>query len=760
MPRNRPPRRLFIVILILAVIVVGIVNGVYFFREAGVLPDKTKAANAGLKNASDQGYLGPESCRSCHGKQYDDWKGSFHDLAMSVAGPESVRGDFNTTFTSQGITSKFYRKDNRFYVNTEGPDGKYHDYEVAYTFGVAPLQQYLVKFPGGRLQCLRTAWDTKENRWFDLYPDYEIAPAEWLHWSRGGLNWNTMCADCHSTHVQKNFDQKKKSFNTTFSLINVSCEACHGPGKSHVEKVSSPTFDNSEYDAQENLYQTSGVPSRQQVDQCARCHSRRVQFTEVYDHHGEYMDHYAPEILRDDLYYPDGQIREEVYEYGSFLQSKMYGKNVKCSDCHDPHNQKLKAEGNNLCGQCHTPAVYNTPDHHFHRAGTESSRCVSCHMPGRYYMGNDFRRDHSLRIPRPDLSVKYNTPNACNQCHTDKTSAWAAGAVVRWYGRDRKFHFSEVLAFGSTRSGEAVGPLAALAGDSSQPAIARATAVWYLDQILAQETVEAIVKSLQSSDHLIRYTAANALADAPADVKVRNLEPLLNDKVRTVRYAAANALADISVDHIGRNFQAGFQRNISEYETSFGVRADFPGGQLEKGIFYERRDRHDQAELAYLEALRMDDHLNAARLNLAYLYNRQGKNDRAIGLLRKIIEQEPAFAMAYYSLGLLYAEENKIQEAIPYLAKAAVLEKNPRIYYNLGIAYQQARLPQNAEKTYLKGLQLDANNPELMYALCVLYIQQKNFAHAKPYAQKLGALNPENPEIREMNAIVNRGLPR
>lgn len=743
-------KNLYAIIIIIAVLIAD----VYFFLKSGTSSHKTVSTRGELKISSNREYAGPESCRSCHRQQYDDWKDSFHALAMAKADAQSVKGDFNTSFTSQGVTSTFFRKDDRFYVNTEGPDGGCHDYEIVYTFGVVPLQQYLVKFPGGRLQCLRTAWDTRQNKWFDLYPDYRIDPGEWLHWSRGGLNWNTMCADCHSTNVHKNFNEGKGSFNTTFSLINVSCEACHGPGKRHMEDVSAGGSGRSGYPGD----LAGALTSEGQTEQCARCHSRRVQFTEAYDHQGEFMDHYAPEVLRDDLYYPDGQIREEVYEYGSFLQSKMYRKKVKCSDCHNPHSLKLKAEGNNLCGQCHAPAVYDSPKHHFHPEGTESAQCVNCHMPGRYYMGNDFRRDHSLRVPRPDLSVKYNTPNACNQCHTRESNAWAAAAIEKWYGPDRKFHFSEVLALGSTRSREAVTPLVTLAGDTSQPAIARATAVWYLGQMVSPETVQAIVKSLESQDHLIRYAAVNALTDMPEETRIRHITPLLNDKVRTVRYAAANALADISVNRINRNLQPDLQKNIREYEASLAVRADFPRGQLEKGIFYQRRGQHELAGRAYSKAIEMDNRLNAARLNLAHLYNRQGKNEKAISLFKTIIEQEPAFGMAYYSLGLLYAEENNMSAAILYLGKAAEFEKNPRVYYNLGIAYQQTNQPAKAEKTYLKGLQQDAGNADLMYALSILYIQLQNFAKAKPYVQKLSELNPENPHIRELAAIANRGV--
>lgn len=740
--------------------IILIITGLVLIAEVFYLRYEWNRAESEPAKLSDHHYAGSESCRSCHGRQYNDWKESHHDLAMMAADAVSVKGDFDTTFFSQGVTSRFYRRDGRYFVNTEGPDAAYHDYEVTHTFGVEPLQQYLVKLRDGRLQALRTAWDTKENRWFDLYPDYEISSDEWLHWSRGGLNWNTMCADCHSTNVHKNFDEEKGSFNTTFTLMNVSCEACHGPAKKHMGIVSASDFDSAEYDPQIHLYLTSGLSSREQVDQCARCHSRRAQITEAYNHEGEFMDHYIPSVLSDDIYYPDGQIREEVYEYGSFLQSKMYQNNVKCSDCHNPHSLKLKGVGNNLCGQCHDPSIYNTRKHHFHQEDTEGASCVSCHMPGRIYMGNDFRRDHSLRVPRPDLSVKYNTPNACNQCHTGESAEWAAVAVEQWYGPDRKFHFSDVLTFASTRSEDAVAALVSLAGDTSHPAIARATAVWYLGQTVSPEATQAIIRSLENDDHLVRHTATNALGEMPETIRTQYLVPLLNDKVRALRYAAASGLADIPADRINRELQPDFGDIMREYEMSLSARADFSGGQMEKAIFYQRRGQYDLAEQAYMKAIDIDNRQNAARLNLAHLYNSQGRNREAITLFRTVIKQEPEFGTAWYSLGLLYAEENEINAAIVCLSKAAELEGNPRVFYNLAVAYQRTGQAQKAENAYLKGLQKDALNEDLIYALSVLYLQQEDISKARPWVQKLKELNPEDPRVLEMVRIVSGGMSR
>jgi Flp pilus assembly protein TadD len=743
--------RIKLILITLVCIYLGVI---FLFKGCGPTSARDQM---GMRILTDRDYVGSETCQSCHEKAYADWHGSDHDKAMMKADFNSVRGYFNTTFTSQGVTSTFFMKDGRYFVNTQGPDGEYHDYEVIYTFGIRPLQQYIVQFPDGRLQCLRTAWDTEKREWFDLYPDIEIEPDEWLHWSRGGLNWNTMCSDCHSTNVHKNFDPETKSFNTTYSIINVSCEACHGPGREHVDFANSRRFDSASYNPRDHLYMTSRLTAHEQVDDCARCHARRVQYTLAYNHEGEFMDHYVPEILRDHLYFADGQIYDEVFEYSSFTQSKMYQMNVKCTDCHNPHSLELKLVGNALCGQCHSPSQYDTPEHHFHTVNTEGAECINCHMTGRVYMGNDYRRDHSFRVPRPDLSVKYNVPNSCNQCHDhqDKSAQWAADAIVEWYGPDRVENYADILTLGSTRTQEAVPHLIRLIDDPTQTAMARATAIWYLDQIVPSGTVDAIIRSLKSEDHIVRHTAINSLITMPPDQKSQHIAPLLQDRIRTVRLAAANALADVPMERIRPEFRADFERTLQEYMHSFGIRLDFPGGQFEVAQFYDRTGEDHRAEQAYIMAVELDNRLNAARLNLAHLYNRQGQNEKAIELFQMVIEQEPEYGLTYYSLGLLYAEENRMHEAIENLSKAAELENNPRIFYNLGIAYQQTNQPDSAENAYLRGLLLDPNDHNLMYALSVLYIQQEMFPNARPYVEELISAYPDNAQLRQMRQLIN-----
>jgi len=306
-------------------------------------------------------FIGKERCIDCHKVEYDLWEKSDHRKAMEIATDSSVLGDFNNTkFISRGKETLFYKKDGRFFVKTEGVGGKIQDLEITHTFGYTPLQQYLIPFEDGKYQCLPIAWNTEKSEWFSLpemvYPDEELSPTNWLYWTNAGQNWNGMCAECHSTNLKKNFDPETKSFNTTYSEINVSCEACHGPGSAHEDWANLPEMARSTDNNTGLIVKTSGINNREYVELCTRCHARRSQFDNYEHDRDDLLDSMLPELITEN-YHPDGQILEEDYVYGSFIQSKMFDNDVQCNDCHDVHSGQLLFEDNKLCGQCHIADV-------------------------------------------------------------------------------------------------------------------------------------------------------------------------------------------------------------------------------------------------------------------------------------------------------------------------------------------------------------------------------------------------------------------
>ncbi len=432
--------------------------GIVVILVVACAPRGDDPAIAGLPEVAT--FVGRAECIDCHTEAYELWRGSDHDNAMDLATDVTALGDFDDAeFTHAGITSRFYRKDSGFFVHTEGPGGEMAEFEIKYTFGIEPLQQYLVPFPGGRLQALPIAWDTERERWFTLNPDTVIAPHDWLHWTRNGQNWNGMCAECHSTNLQKNLDPDTGTYATTWSEIDVSCEACHGPGSRHVAWAGMDEADRAPIENHGLQVASRGIGNREYVDLCAACHSRRSEIAD-YDHgQGGLLQHFVPALLNEGLYHPDGQILDEVFVWGSFVQSKMYRNGVSCGDCHDPHSLALLRDGNALCTHCHEATTYDTSAHHFHAPSADGkpndgALCIRCHMPEQPYMVIDYRADHSLRVPRPDLTESLGVPNSCSQsgCHADRSLQWVVDAYTDWYGEAQAPHYGSVLA--AARAGD------------------------------------------------------------------------------------------------------------------------------------------------------------------------------------------------------------------------------------------------------------------------------------------------------------------
>ena len=714
-------------------------------KEAKYVAASSESENVFASTAKipDNHFLGDQTCKECHANQFNLWQGSHHDKAMQEVSDSSILGDFNNVkFKSQGITSYFYKKGTDFFVNTEGPEGTYQDYKIVYTFGIKPLQQYIVQFPNGHYQCLRTAWDTEKRKWFDLYPDFKVVHSEWLHWSRGGLNWNNMCSDCHSTNVRKNYDFESHSYDTKYALINVSCEACHGPGKTHVERA---TLQGKDYTFSGDLKMTVGTAPKDLVDQCARCHMRREQVSEHFNFEGTMLDHYFPELINTRTYHPDGQIMDEDYVYGSFIQSKMYHSGVTCINCHDAHSLELKFEGNNLCAQCHVPDNYDTPSHHFHSNSSEGAKCINCHMTGKYYMGNDFRRDHSFRIPRPDLSLKYGTPNACVQCHADKDNAWAWQEFKKQYGEPDYKHFSELLAPGLVGEEQGLGALQELAKDTLYPDIARASAVSGMGNYFDTNTINNLISFLDDNSALVRGATLDVLGTVDAKDYVNYLLPMLNDEKRTVRVKAFYTLGFLDEIQIPNEYNAVYKKVKKEFDINLKSTADFVGGRIKRADYNLKKGDLQAAIRGYESALEIDDINNVVRTNLANLYYRNKNFIKAEDTYKKIIELEPDYSITYYSYGLLLAELNRVDEAIKQMHLAIKHgPENIRFYYNLSLLYDKENNLKQAENIAAKGLKLDSNNESLLYVLAYIYNKGNQKNKARNVAAKLVQLFPDN----------------
>jgi len=706
-------------------------------------------------------YVGSARCGSCHQAEFQSWRNSHHDLAMREASPDTVRGDFDDArFSYFGTVSRFFKKDGDYFVRTDGPDGKPHDYPVAYTFGIHPLQQYLVEFPGGRLQVLSIAWDSRDKseggqRWFHLYPDEQVKHGDPLHWTGIDQNWNFTCADCHSTNLQKNYDQATQAYSTAWSEINVACEACHGPGSRHLRWTRNPLAESAHkgfpvsFAARKQaawaMDTDSGIArpqrpidTRAEIETCAQCHSRRATRFPGAGAGDSLLDHFSPAVLSEPLYHADGQINGEVYVYGSFLQSRMHAAGVTCSNCHEPHSLQLRAPGNALCAQCHLPEKFDTPEHHFHPASGPGAHCVDCHMPAKTYMQVDARRDHSFRIPRPDLSDRLETPNACIGCHTDKPNRWAATLLERKFGKPAERHYGEAIYAGRRGLPGAEAKLLQLVSDTSQPTIARATAVSLLPRYLSQQSAPLLQAVARGDEPLLSLALAQSLETVPPQIRPALAVPLLYEDRRVTASLAANALAGLPMAHYPLEVKQRFARALDDYLSAEQFNADRPESLVNLAGLRAQRGEFAKAEDLYREAIALAPDYSPAYVNLADLYRATGREPRAEALLRTALKAAADKPAIQHALGLSLVRQRKTPEAMDFLRLSAEgSAATGRYLYVYAIALNSTGKPRDAIFVLEQGLQRFPDDPEILQGLMSLHRDQGNLAQAQRYQQRL-----------------------
>jgi tetratricopeptide (TPR) repeat protein len=703
-------------------------------------------------------YVGSERCRACHQKAYEGWKGSNHARAMQAAKDGTVLGDFGgATFLHRGKTWQFFRQGAKFMVHAEGPDGAMRDFEVAYTFGVEPLQQYLVAFSGGRLQALSAAWDTKAKRWFSVNPGPDAPPGDWLHWTRPGQNWNAMCSDCHSTAVRKRYDPDKDDYQTTWSEIMVGCEACHGPGSRHVAWAGEPAMGRPKVENAALVTRTSKLAGPEFVGLCAPCHARRAQFADQGAPGGELMDRYLPVLLSPGTFHPDGQIQDEDFEWHAFTQSKMYANGVRCSDCHDVHSGKRYKEGNELCTRCHRADTYDVPAHHFHKKtwqgnANAGASCVSCHMSGKSFMVVDYRRDHCMRVPRPDLTASLGVPNACSAtCHAERPVAWVQGQYDAWYGKKRKPHYGTALAGGRSQTPDAEAELVQLSKDALRPLVARASAVDLLGRYPGPVAREAVETALADPEPLVRATAVRRLmADDPGAL-AQQLGPLLLDPVRAVRSEAAARLAGAPALRLTEAQRQAYEAALEAYVEGQRYMSDLPSGPYNLGNLYAALGRPADAERQYRRALEIDEQLFMAKANLASLLAAGGRIEEAERLLREAHAAQPHHAGISFNLGLLLAEAKKGDEAETMLR--AALAADPRMVsaaFNLAVLVGGRRLSE-AVPLARRAAALEPGSSRYAWTLAFFLARSGDLRGA---AATLEALLKAHPEYAEAYGLL------
>lgn len=714
-----------------------------------------------------------EACVSCHPAAVQAWRTSDHERAMQHASAATVLGNFDdTTLSHSGEQTRLSRTGDTFHaeVSTGAQPEASEAFQVLYTFGIHPLQQYLVETGNGKLQALPWAWDTRPvadggQRWFHLYEDEEVPRGDRLHWQSNLQNWNGMCADCHSTGLARGYSLSDDTFTTKATSLNVSCASCHGEASGHVtamqsgqtgKKISSADFKDiiRFLDASTSRFEsTDGEPTAtntgashkgQEIEACAACHSRRTPLTRAIDPARAFLDQFTPELLEDGLYHADGQIRDEVYVWGSFIQSKMAAAGVTCSNCHNAHSLKLKAEGNALCTACHAPAVFDTGDHHRHKASSGASQCTNCHMPQTTYMGVDARRDHGFKIPRPDVSAKIGTPNACTGCHKDMSNETAAQHIETWHGPERAPSFAKTFHDARNRAPEARAPLARLIEDEAEPAIVRATALGLVGGLANAKLLDLATANLTSTEPLLRLGAIRALSLLPPEPRASLLGSLLDDEIKAVRLEAAMALVDVSPTAMTSETAVLLGVVTKELLLANEQVAWRGEGRLNRGLIYRGRGDLVAAETAWREATLFDPSFAPAWVNLSELLRASGKQDEAMAVLTHALEATSRAPSVHHALGLALIRQNRHAEALAHLEKAADgAPHSARFAYVHVVALNSLGGEAEAVTRLSAALTLHANDPDLLNLALSLANNRQDIPAMRLYATRLAELFPD-----------------
>jgi predicted CXXCH cytochrome family protein len=653
----------------------------------------TTDGEAGGSPARPAHFVGSHACAGCHPLEQAAWSSSHHRHAMEPADARSVLGDFgDVTFRYFGRETRFSRHGSTFQVTTENLHRQAETFKVAYTLGYAPLQQYLVAFDDGRIQALPFAWDARPRaqggqRWFHLYPDADVAPGDPLFWMRPRQNWNHMCGDCHTTSFSKRFSDATGRFDSQWSELGNGCESCHGAGSAHVEAAQ-----RSPGGASAQRFVSGLHTQAEQLDQCGVCHARRVRLAENASHERMH-ETWRPELLRDDLYFPDGQIKDEVFEIGSFLQSKMAARGVTCSHCHDPHTTQLRANGNALCTQCHDRKTFDGPQHHFHPVGTDGARCVSCHMPARTYMVVHERRDHRIAVPRPDLSATLGTPNACATCHQAQGNAWAADAIARHRsGRRQGPSGAELLgpALWSARHEQrgAAASVRALLADVTVAGLSKATALSALGASAPNDATAVAEPLLNAEDPWLRLGAVEALRAVPDAARTRALAGTATDASRAVRFGVAPLLGHANAGALPAGTRDDVAALLTEYQGWLSANADRAEALVEMASLRRAAGDPAAALAAFERALRRDETSIVAYLNFADYARGNGDDTTGETLLRRACALYPESADAHFALGMLLVRRKEVTAGVSELQRASALSPNNSHYayaYGVGL---------------------------------------------------------------------------
>lgn len=848
--------------------------------ESVPLNNSTKSSQTPISPGHNQReFVGSEQCVSCHQSEYQLWQQSHHRHAFAIADSNSVLADFSSQFTyTDGLAIFEQRSENDFEGKVENNvesndennvenmavekkpvDNKATHYQiriqtdkgeqiypVAYTLGHYPLQQYLLETEPGNLQVFALAWDARPEaqggqRWMELQAGEAASAENAFHWRNYFQNWNSQCADCHTTDFSKGYKppifadgsvddvvKESGSFNSFWSEAGVTCESCHGPASQHIAWANGDgnqqndnkgllknfsSVDKWEFKAGQsiasklqlsktNVDASSNHANLETIDSCAACHSLRqpISSMALEQNNTSWANYFEATRVREPLYFADGQIREEVFVYGSFTQSKMFQAGVTCSNCHNVHSGKVlgfdsenlaQPENDAVCAQCHRADVFAVDSHHHHPQDSEAARCVSCHMPERNYMQVDPRRDHGFHKPSPALSELLDTPNVCVDCHSkqdigkqnkvdhssdDKNNQWAAKTITTWRAEagltnaDAALDYSSwLLRFAKLQAPTSDTVTTAqqtvkwqtlevdryhLLASANTPPMKKAMLLQSMPIDNAQ-AYQVLAARLADKSVEVRLAAIERFADFDGRVRQQMLMPLLDDPIKAVRLAATLALADllnIADQSNGANNQASLlnqallKQRITQFIAAYKNHEELLASQLKLADIYSRMGDFSAAEKSYQKALALVPFYVPAMINLADLYRIQQRDDKAEKILQRALDAAKNTA----EVTLKEQADQAVQAPRLSSAYIAALQQQATVEYSLGLLYVRGKNYQQAASRLKNAASFAPQNSDYLYAYCLTL----DALDQRPHAVELLIASPLLANNRQLSTLL------
>ncbi|HMK34009.1 MAG TPA: tetratricopeptide repeat protein [Desulfomonilaceae bacterium] len=719
----------FSIVVVAGVISLGMMSAWTLQQPTAATAPETALA----PSSAPQGYTGSVSCRKCHEKFYQLWAPSHHGLAMQPYSAEFAQKELTAPMGETVIGDLRYQADisgETGWVIERSDEGE-KKYRIEHAMGGKNVYYFLTTLDRGRLQALPVAYDVRTKKWFDMaesgvrhFPGHTDVPVNWKEWP---YTFNTACYGCHVSQVSTNYDPKTDSYHTVWKEPGINCETCHGPADGHIRVCEAAPKGT----VPKDLKITRGgrdFTSEQNNATCSSCHAKAVVLTSTFKPGDKFFDHFDLVTLESPDYYPDGRDIGENYTYTSWVMSPCVksGK-LHCLHCHTSSGRyKFKGDdkANQACMPCHQDKVDHSSEHTHHKADSLGNKCISCHMPMTEF-ARMRRTDHSMLPPTPAGTMAFQSPNACNLCHKDKTPQWSDEWVRKWRQRDYQaavLHRAGLIAAARARDWSRLPDMLAYLENKDRDEVFTASLIRLLRPCEDETKWPAVLNAMKDPSPLIRAAVAESLAQNRSHESASALETAATDGSLLVRIRSAAALSGFPKTSLGDRNLAAVEKATAEYVGSLSARPDHWASHYNLGNLFLNQGKLQPAAAEFQTASRLDPQEVSPLVNLSIVQARMGEFGNADESLKRALLIAPKNAPAHFNMGLLKAEQNDLAAAEKHLRLA--LAADPRLgeaAYNLSVILAKDR-PDEAIAWSRKAV--DLRPRELKYSYTLAFHQQ------------------------------------